>query len=159
MHITESHTYDGGYISLPISAPSDLPPTIVFEDETYHIKNEFHISLVCVKRLSPMVAGVKAEEAEKKIVHLFKEYAKNHPLDSYVLTHETRLVAKGARRTIVVMAHVDGLYGLFKFINEQLGTNFDVQPAHVTLYTLQPGKGIGILNSSELRATTVVDIL
>ncbi len=150
MRITKSHTYGGGYISLPVPKPGGLPAAITFKDKTYYLKDEFHISLVCVKKLAPTVAGMPAKTAEEKILHLFKEYAKDHPLDSYDLTDDIRLVTKDVRQALVVMVNVEGLTGLFGFINERLGTDFGIQPAHITLYTLQPGEGIGILDSDEL---------
>lgn len=150
MRLTARHTYGGGYISLPISLPNDLPKTITYRDEVYHLKDEFHISLVCVKRLRTMVEDLGPEIAENKMMHLFKEFNSTSTLDKYNLTGELRHVTKDERKTIAAMTHVDELNELFDFINSRLNASFAVQPGHVTLYTLQPNKGIGILNDKEI---------
>lgn len=154
--ISKDYIYEGGYIALPISLPNSLSATVTHDDNVYHLKDEFHISLVCVKRLQEMVANVDAKTAEEKILHLFKEYSMNNPVNSYTLSKEVRHVMKDERQTLVLMASVNGLSKLFDFINERLGTQFDTQPAHTTLYTLQPNKGIGILDRNELDSMTTV---
>jgi len=53
--------------------------------------------------------------------------------------------------TIVVMVRCPALEPLFAELSGQLETKLAAPPAHVTLYSTDPGRGIGINNGRQLR--------
>jgi hypothetical protein len=70
------------------------------------------------------------------------------------LAPELRLAEEGEERTLVVMARVDGLAGLYRDLSARLGAPLTPPPAHVTLYTRPGGKAIGLHDLAELDELT-----
>ena len=57
------------------------------------------------------------------------------------------------------MTSLPGLEKFFAELQEKYGVKLPLQPTHITLYTLQPEAGIGILSPHELeRDSEVVDV-
>ena len=148
--ITPYHNHNNGYISLIIRDLVVSPNEITVGQKTLYRKSEFHVSLLALKNLLPLINAVDASVSEDDLVQDFLGYQRNFELSEYGLTSQLRYVMRAERETVVVMVDVPNLDGLFKELREKYRLNLPTQPTHVTLYTLQPEKGIGILSSGEL---------
>lgn len=102
--ITDFHNYDEGYISLGNLLLSDLSETVEIEGDTLVRKGEFHISLVCAKRLAPLIKPDDEEAGRAEIVEHFKRIAAGLPLNKYDLLPEFRVVERDDRKN----AHHNG---------------------------------------------------
>ncbi|MCA9330761.1 hypothetical protein KC957_01830 [Candidatus Saccharibacteria bacterium] len=106
-----------------------------------------------------MVTTSEPAIVEAEMVELFKDYVDTEPLDEFELLPEFRRVERDERVSLVVMTFVPGLLGYFDVLRHQYGVDFPDQPTHITLYTLQPEAGIGILSVEQVAADThVVDV-
>ena len=149
--ITDRHNYDNGYIGLVNLDIGELPETIECESYTLHRKSEFHISLVCAKRIAPLIYPDDEDRGREEIVAHFLRIVKDIPLTDFELLPELRFVEKDVRKTLVVMAKVPGIKELFdRLRTEYLGVDIPTQQTHITLYTLQPEAGIGLLSKEEV---------
>jgi len=157
--ITLRHNYDNGYIGLVNLELGDLPATVTVGEYELLRKSEFHISLICAKKIAPLIDANRVEGIEAEIVETFKQFVGTNPLTSYSLTGEYRLVKRDERVTLVAMTIVPSIEDLFTALEEKYGVKLPLQPTHITMYTLQPEAGIGILSQQELvRDSTVVDV-
>lgn len=157
--ITENHSRENGYISLARINLLGLPETIGVEDLTLHKKSEFHVSIMALKHLAPMLDSEHVEQAAEILTRSFLEFANEHDLTSFRLTGEYRLAKRAERVTIVAMVKLDNIAELFDYLRTKHDINFPTQPTHITIYTLQPEIGIGILSEDELaNESTVVDV-
>lgn len=143
--ITPYHNHDAGYISLTDIELANAPKTIQVEGLTLHRKSEFHISLVSLKRLVPLL-----ETTEEELEKAFLEFQASHNLTTYRLTQNYRLVRRGEKATIIVMVEVDDIEALFDFLRQKYNRDIPTQPTHITLYTLQPEVGIGLFSDEEV---------
>ena len=148
--ITPYHNHDNGYVSLVIKDFVDLPETITVRRKTLFRKSEFHVSLLALKNILPLMNTVDAKVNEDDLVQDFLDYQKDVELSEYSLTSQLRYVARGERETVVVMVDVPNLGGLFEKLRKKYKVDLPIQPTHITLYTLQPEAGIGILSNNEL---------
>lgn len=149
--ITDWHNFDSGYIALVDLDLGDLPTTIDVAGETFFRKKEFHISLVCTKRLADMVDPNRKQEIEADMVERFKKYVEHTPLSNYTLLPELRIGHhKDGRKSIIIMANVPGLEGYFDELRQAYGKELPLQPMHVTLYTVPESRGIGFLSQQEI---------
>lgn len=151
--ISEWHEYIAGYIVLADLQLDNLPDTVEVGDTQFVKKSEFHITLVCVKRI---VEAIGAEEAEDEILELFKEFIKTAPINKFRLLPELRLVQRDTRRTIVVMARVENLKSFFDLLRERYKLSIPYQPTHITIYSLQQEVGISLSSEEELQNDTKV---
>ena len=154
--ITENHSRENGYISLTHISLLGMPETICVEGRTLHKKSEFHVSLMALKHLAPMLDSEHVEQAAETLTQSFLEFANEHDLTSFRLTGEYRLVKRAERVTIVAMVKLDNIAELFDYLHTTHGVDFPVQPTHITIYTLQPEMGIGILSEDELTNESTV---
>lgn len=146
------YLYDKGYIYLPVSVDSSrLPDKVEIGEKNLTKKESFHVSLVCVKEMT----GYASEDA---ILELFAEYVKDHPIEFVGFINGFHHATKGEDETVVVRCSVSQLEEFFERLNEPLHTNIPVQPTHVTLYTLVPGKGIGITSEAAMQAYPKIEL-
>ena len=54
------------------------------------------------------------------------------------------------------MVDLKGVEGLFQYLQQKHNIDFPTQPTHVTLYTLQPEAGIGILSQEQLETDSIL---
>jgi hypothetical protein len=157
--ISEHHNYDNGYIGLVDLKLNGLPDKISVEGYELLLKSEHHISLICAKKIAPLIDANRAAEIEAEIVEFFKQYIQRTPLTEFSLTGLFRLVKRDERVTLVAMVNVPGVGELFNELAGKYGVELPLQPTHITLYTLQPETGIGILSPAELeRDSHAVDV-
>lgn len=157
--ITPHHDYSAGYIGLMNIEIGDIPETISIEGYELLRKSEFHISLICAKRIAALIDETNAAQIEAEIVEVFMKFIETNELTDYEPTNEYRLVKRDERVTLVRMMVVPGLKDLFAVLGEKYGVKLPLQPTHITIYTLQPEAGIGILSQEELmHDSSVVDV-
>ncbi len=149
--ITSRHNHDAGYISLVNIQLANTPDRIDVDALRLQRKSEFHVSLMSLKRLAPML-----DVDETELVRVFLEYQSEHDLTDFTLTDEYRLVRRGEKVTLVVMVDMPEIEGLFEFLRERFKSEFPTQPTHITLYTLQPEVGIGLFSTDEVENETAV---
>lgn len=157
--ITDAHLYGDGYITLGNIMLRGLPDVVHVEGYELVRKSELHISLACTKRLAPLIDPARPVDVERELVEEFKDVATVEPLDDFELLPEFRLVQKGIKKTLIVMAFVPGLELLYDELRDRFQTELPTQPTHITLYTLQPEAGTGILSRQQLSEIShVVDV-
>ncbi|HEY4964298.1 MAG TPA: hypothetical protein VIH90_06405 [Candidatus Saccharimonadales bacterium] len=146
----KNYIYDKGYIVLNISLTNELPKSITIKGHHLSLKSEFHISLINAGKIAQIIDQSQADEIEKQIVEQFNNYSESNSLDDYKLLKKYRFVERDVRKTVIEMVEVANLYSFFDQVKQTYGVDIPYQPTHVTLYTLQPEKGIGILSEQEL---------
>ena len=150
--------YDDGYIYLEVHA-SGLPDHVNINADTLYLKGELHISLLCAKKIAALIDSERADEIQQELVKEFISFTSTTPLDSFKPSKTFRLVKRNDRQTIVMMVDVPNLDKLFNHLSQKYGGALPLQPTHITLYTLQPEAGIGILSRMELeRDSELVEV-
>ena len=148
--ITDKHSYGGGYISLINFDLQNVPEKVDIDGYELLKQNEFHISIMALKNLAPMLDVENPEQACEQLKRDFLEFAKTHNLAGFRLTGEYRMVQRDERVTIVAMVELRNINKLFDYLRSKHGIDFPTQPTHITMYTLHPNVGIGILSQDEL---------
>lgn len=148
--LSPRHGYVNGYIEISDIDLGELPAEILVGGERLLRKSEFHISLICAKRIAEMIDPSKKESIEQEIVEYFKKFIGEHPLIDFTVLDELHLVKRDTRMTLIVMTKVPDLDTFFKELEQAYSVILPFQPTHITLYTLQPETGIGILSQEEL---------
>lgn len=149
--LTPHHVYGFGCIGLMNLDVPNLPKTLDIEDYTLLRKNEFHITIMCPKNIAPLMDQGDFEGNKAELMAFFTDYANNNDLRSYTLRPEFRLAKEGSKVTVVVMADMPGLIGLFESMQAKYNIAVPLQPAHITIYALDGVTGIGINSPQELQ--------
>lgn len=156
--LSPKHYFRKGYIVRDQVEITNLPSFVEIEGQKLIKKSAFHISLVCAKRLIPIVRRSGGRATEKDFIHEFQGFITQHSLEKYTILNEFRLVQSEIKQTLIVMCDVPGVNDLFKHLSERFEVDLPLQPLHITLYTRQPESGIGILSYEELeRISKVID--
>lgn len=134
-----------------------LEPCFKALGHKWRIKDEFHVSLITIKKIVPSVIQ-NNDIAEKAALGLVMNVT-NKVLTLYKpqflkFTNEFRLVTKEDRKTIVAMCEVSNLEELYDELNAQLDLNIEVPPTHITLYTLENQQAIGLASKKDLDTLT-----
>ena len=153
--ITDRHNYDDGYISLVNIDLLNLPESIDVDGYTLTRKNEFHISLVCLKQLDKLYTSDVLTAKKLELKQAFLDFEKSHNLIEFELTSKYRLAKRGDKVTVVAMADVPNINELFDSLMNATGINIPTQPTHITIYTLQPEVGIGLTSSEQVENETL----
>lgn len=153
--ITERHNYDNGYIALVNIELENAPDKITVNGDELLKKSEFHVSIMAIKNLAPLLEPDSAEKASELLKQDFLDFAATKDLTSLTLTAKYRLVTRDERATIVAMVDLKGVEGLFQYLRQRHNVDFPTQPTHITLYTLQPEAGIGILSQEQLETSSI----
>jgi hypothetical protein len=133
-----------GYIALPCNK-LNIPDTMIIDGVRLCKKDTFHVSLICVKNLL-----FQLPNSEQKILSLFCDYVTRQPIVFEKFTGVVHYVEDGVRKSIVAFCNVGNLVGLADYLSIELGISIPNQPAHVTLYTLQPNVGIGLNSQNDV---------
>jgi len=148
--ITKYHYHNYGYICLAVKNPINLPAQIEIDGKILFKKDELHISLMALKHLVPMINIGTNNVSEDDLVQDFLDYQSTTDLSQFQPSNIFHYVKRDERESIVIMADVPNLEGLFEMLRAKYGVDLPIQPTHITLYTLQPEAGIGILSQNEL---------
>ena len=156
---SEQYTYGRGYIILSELNIDNIPESIHIEGLSLVKKSEFHITLVAANRLAKLINPEDSERVEIEITDKFKEFVKENPIENFELTHEFRLAQKGEKKTVVAMVGIENLTSFYDELRQSYGEEIPTQPAHITLYSLEPEEGISLSSPADLDInTSVVDI-
>ncbi|MGB3023607.1 MAG: hypothetical protein WBB39_02260 [Candidatus Saccharimonadales bacterium] len=157
--ITPSHNCDDGYIALANIELANVPKTIAVGPYSLTKTSEFHVSLMALKHLAPIINPENPTQAVAQLVDDFVQFTKSIPLTTLELTTEFRIVRRAERVSVVVMIEVPGIDALFDTLRSKYSPTLPTQPTHITLYTLQPNTGIGLFSTDEVaRDTQVVTV-
>ena len=154
--VTERHNYDNGYISLVNIELENAPDKITVNGNELLKKSEFHISVMAIKNLAPLLDPDNVEQASELLKQDFLDFAITNDLMNFALTGEYRLVTRDERVTVVAMVDLKSVEGLFQYLRQKHNIDFPTQPTHITLYTLQPEAGIGILSQEQLETDSIL---
>lgn len=149
----EEYTYKKGYIALPVRIDG-LPPSVEITRVDLQVKTSFHVSLLCVKNLIEKYG----EQIEEKIISTFCDFVVKRELNLERYQNEFRFAqrANDDKKTLVVMVDISNINEFFEELRKRLDIEVDVQPTHVTLYTLKLDEGIGINGQEDLKNLTEV---
>jgi len=154
--ITKRHNYDNGYISLVNIEFENAPDKITVNGNELLKKIEFHISIMAIKNLAPLLDPDNVEQASELLKQDFLDFAITNDLMNFALTGEYRLVTRDERVTVVAMVDLKSVEGLFQYLRQKHNIDFPTQPTHIALYTLQPEAGIGILSQEQLETDSIL---
>jgi ribonuclease BN (tRNA processing enzyme) len=141
-------------ISLPASL-KDLPPEIEVEGHRLLLKSVFHASLICIGKIIEKY-NVLIPDFENIVIKDFCDFTKNHDISITGYRNEFRFVTQDEKRSVIIMVNVSNLDNFFALLNRKYDLKVEVQPAHVTLYTLQPDIGIYLTSSGDMEKLTKV---
>lgn len=148
--ITPYHSHNYGYVFLVIKDLADLPTKIEIDGKTLFKKDEFHVSLMALNHLVPLINAGTNNVTEDDLVQDFIDYQSNTDLSQFQPTNIFRYAKRDIRETVIAMVNVPNIEGLFKKLRIKYVVDIPTQPTHITLYSLQPDASIGILSKSEL---------
>lgn len=144
-----------GYVTLGHEIHG-LTPQFKALGKEWFLKREFHISLICVKKILPQL--IEKHGNEKKANELLSqaliEVLKIHHPTFDNFTGELRTAKDGDKETIVAMCAVKNLDKVFDDLNSTLDLQLELPPTHITLYTMANKKAIGIATKEELDTLT-----
>lgn len=130
-----------------------LPARVDLLGEAWERKHEMHVTAVSTQALARRLASARgmplaaAEDAGwKAIATAVGQYRAG----TVTLRDELRVVRRGDERTLIAMAHVEGLAELHERLAASLGLEPEPPPAHVTLYTRPGGEAIGLHTLADL---------
>lgn len=148
--ISDRHNFDNGYIGLVNLNLRGLPDSVDVAGCRLQKKSEFHITLMCAKRVADLIDSTRKQELQTELVERFLRYIEKAPLVEFTLTNDFYFVERDERKTLVIMTKVPGLKRFFEELRAEYGVDIPDQPTHITLYTLQEDAGIGIFSEKEL---------
>lgn len=131
------------------------PDKITVNGNELFKKSEFHISIMAIKSLAPLLDPDNVERASELLKQDFLDFASTNDLTSSILTGEYRLVTRDERVTVVAMVDLKGVEELFQYLRQKHNIDFPIQPTHITLYTLRPEAGIGILSQEQFETDSI----
>ncbi|MGE5309705.1 MAG: hypothetical protein ACM3JF_01335 [Sphaerimonospora mesophila] len=133
-----------------------MPDKIVVNNYELLRKSEFHISIMAIKHLAPILNPNNIASASEQLKQDFIDFAATNDLITFTLTGQYRLVAHNERVTVVAMVNLQGVEELFHYLRQKHAIDLPIQPTHITLYTLQPETAIGILSEQQLEDNSVL---
>ena len=148
----EKYTFGSQTISLPVVL-KDLPEEINIEGYKLLLRSSFHVSLVCIGKIIEK-HDVSVSNFENLVIADFCKFVAENDISLIRYRDEFRFVESGEKRSVVVFCDVFNLRGFFNIINKKYGLHLEVQPTHVTLYTLQPDVGIFLIDSNDIQQLT-----
>lgn len=158
-NLPSPYSYKDKYIAIDLPLLEQMPEIINVGSGELLLKSEFHISLVKTSYVAELVHSISSEELENEIIQLFADFIKDQPLDAYKLLKQFRLVELDTRKTIIGLVNVPHLDAFFESLRAKYITDIPVQPTHITLYTLQPDAGIGVLSQEQMdKVSAAIDL-
>jgi hypothetical protein len=148
--------FDEGYVMLPYILPA-IKQVVRYKDFSFFAKENFHVSILCVKKYAPLFAQKREIDEEEAISYLIEAVVaatQKYPISLIAFTDGIRIASKEERATLLVMCSFKHIDELFQEIRNTLNIDIPTQPTHITLYTLKDGKPIGISSQKELQTLT-----
>ncbi len=153
--LSDHHKYWYGYIAYADIQLLGLPASINIKGEKLLKKNEFHISIINANGIAELINPKAVTKIEQEIIGEFKNFISENKLDKFRLLKKFRFVQKDIKKSVIVMCELSGAAEFFARLTEKYKKTIPLQPCHITLYTLQPEVGIGILSDEELNEISV----
>lgn len=150
---SSEYFFGNGYIATSVKT-KDLPKTFDINDKILLLKSSFHVSLVCVKN----IVSKYGKDVEQKTIDFFCDFISKNKISFTDYKDEFRHVVdkETGRETVIIMCNVLNIKEFIETLNKKLNFDIETPPTHVTLYTLQQDKGIGLNNSSDIKSKTSV---
>ena len=139
-------------IYLPVTI-SGLPKTIEIKGNILYLKNEFHVSLVCVNVIQEKY-NFNITDFLNKVVSDFSEFIKNNNIELLHFNNDFKFAEENDLKSVIVTCEVLNINKFYDFINSKYGLNLEYPPTHVTLYALENGIGIYLVNSNDIKSLT-----
>jgi hypothetical protein len=145
---------EAAYVSVPVQMPR-LPQLIEDSGVLWQRATHPHLSVLTPDRIVARVleAGRASADAVARLERA-SELARGWPIRIVRYT-EIRVARRDERRSVIALAVVVGVDALYARLPDILGVVVRPPPAHVTLYTAPGGKGIGIVDETDLHRFTV----
>lgn len=144
---------------LPVEEFTDLPETIELEGEELNKKQEFHVTVANVRAMAQEIAehDTDVESVEIAIQKLLTEYIQGNPISFEGFEEDLRLAITGDRKSIAARCRMSGVEGYFNLIEREYEKKFPLQPAHVSIYTVN-GMAVGINSNEQMESYTKVTL-
>jgi hypothetical protein len=139
------HVVEGESLVVPLIIEG-LPAEIEVLGRRWHRKREFHLTAVAAR----VIEGI---ESAGSVWDTIVEVASGRRLGPVEAAEEIRRVIHPQTpdlATLIVMASCEGLDELYADLSRALQIALKPPPAHVTLYSTDPARGIGIVDEQEL---------
>lgn len=151
MDLHSNLLYSKGYIMLPIQV--SLAPRLKIQDVEFVAKKEFHISILATKKYVPILANKLQLSEEQSLNRLLSEvdkFVSQSDITFKSFTKEIRMAKREDRTTLIILVKIKNIDALYERLRDVFQIDFEIQPTHVTLYTLENGLGIGLNSKEEL---------
>jgi len=123
---------------------------LTFQGKTFWPKEELHITVIGGALAEKLARCIQADPTlEMEVRQIIVATAWHYRLEDewYHVVREREIVGKNGKEeaeSIVRMASVPPLPGFYRRLQELIGVEIPERPAHVTLYTWNDARGIGI---------------
>ncbi len=111
------------------------------------------MSLVCIGKIVEK-NKVQIPNFVSSVIEDFCAFTQHTPVELARYRDEFRFVEENERKSVVVMCEISNLDKFFTFLNKKYELNIEYPPTHVTMYTLQPNKGIFLTDSADIKNLT-----
>ena len=111
------------YMSLAAIRLTPLPETIEIKGYVLHRKSEFHITLFSGEDVAKLIDSDRIIQLEAELVAHFASYVTRCDLIDYILLKQFRFVERAERKSLIIMANVPGLPGLFAELSKAISGN------------------------------------
>lgn len=138
------HGYAG--LRLPVDWFANLAPRIMLDGVEYSLKDEFHVTIINARGVAKIIAentNIPAEEIENEIHTMLGEYLTHTPMQFLHFVDDVRLAIKNERKSLAIRCELSNLEPFFNTLREKFQRVIELQPVHVSLYTLT-GLAVGI---------------
>ncbi|MDQ3205887.1 MAG: hypothetical protein M3Q40_05165 [Pseudomonadota bacterium] len=149
---------------LPVLAEHWPPPSrpVEIDGIRFAPKPELHITLLGGRLGRELHTGVGTRQKSRSLQHAFEAHAWRFRRTGKLLRLEKHEFAEqgiGRRAgSIIELVDLPALGAFYRCIEELLGRQLPVPPAHVTLYTFGRPQGVGVPDPGTLRRSTVRDV-
>jgi hypothetical protein len=125
-----------------------LPAEIDALGRRWQRKVEFHMTVIGAARIEEVAGN------DRTFIDRTARVLEGRSVGPIYVTAEVRRVRhpdEPGFETIVVMVECPALAGVYRDLSSELGAELTPPPAHVTLYSTDSARGIGINNEAQLR--------
>ncbi len=145
-----------GYVTLGHEI-TGLVPQFEALGKEWFLKREFHVSLICVKKiLQQLIEKHGDEKATSLLSEALIKVLSTHKPAFEKFTDELRTVKDNDKETIVAMCDVKNLDKAFEELRSLLSLPLELPPTHVTLYTVENRKAIGLTSKEDIETLTTL---
>lgn len=149
--------HPGGYLwyILPVKSFLQLPEQVDVDGTPFLRKTEFHVTVINARATAEKLSKGNAAEVEGievRILELLTEFVQAHPLAFGGFTGDLRVASTPDRQSIAARCTLAGVEAFFKKLEEEFGESVPLQPAHVSIYSREQDKAVGIDTDEQMEA-------